>query len=102
METCGDDSSGYWAGLMSEQKLSGLTVPEFCRDRGVSFHRYRAWRTRLNKRPSRSGGWALMQPETVPVGPAAIALRIGSVGIDLFPGFDPQLLRDIVCALESR
>jgi len=52
-----DDRVRYWTGLFSGQKLSGLSVPEFCRDRGVSVHSYRGWRGRLNWEASSDGTW---------------------------------------------
>jgi hypothetical protein len=97
-----EDRASYWAGLFSEQKLSGLSVPEFCLDRGVSIHSYRGWRGRLNKESSSNRPWVTLKAQPEAVKASVIAVRVGVAVIDIASGFDPQLLREVVKALEPR
>jgi hypothetical protein len=95
-----EDRVRYWTELVSEQKQCGLSVQDFCRDRQVSIHCYRGWRARLNKDASADGGWVTVKPGSEKSHAPAITLRVGAVNIDVASGFDPQLLRDIVAALQ--
>jgi hypothetical protein len=95
-----EDRVRYWTELVSEQKQSGLSVQDFCRERQISIHSYRGWRTRLNKDASLDGGWVTVKSRSDKSASPAIALRIGAVNIDVCAGFDPQLLRSIVAALD--
>jgi hypothetical protein len=97
-----EDRVRYWTQLVSEQKQSGLSVQDFCRERQISIHSYRGWRCRLNKDASLDGGWVTVKPGSEKAPSPAIALRIGAVNIDLRAGFDPKLLRDNVAALEPQ
>jgi hypothetical protein len=95
-----EDRVRYWTELVSEQKQSGLSVQDFCRERQISIHSYRGWRTRLNKEPSPSGEWLTLKSQSRTSAETAITIRIGAAHIDVSTGFDPQLLRDIVAALQ--
>jgi hypothetical protein len=97
-----EDRVLYWTELVSEQKLSGLSVPNFCRERGVSIHSYRGWRARLNKETSSGGDWVTVKSHPAIAKPAPITLRVGAVCFDLALGFDPQLVQDIVAALNPQ
>ena len=94
-----DDRVAFWTGLFAEQKLSGFTVPDFCKDRGVSIHSYRGWRARLNKEASSNGEWLTLKAQPAKSQASSMALRIGEVSIDVAAGFDPELLREVVSAL---
>lgn len=37
----------YWQKLSDEWRASGLTQPEFCEQRGISYARFGYWRTKL-------------------------------------------------------
>ncbi len=40
----------YWRGLIADQKMGGLSISAFCRDRGVSEASFFNWRRRLDER----------------------------------------------------
>lgn len=42
-----EDRRGYWAKTIAEQEASGLSVPVFCRERGVCAGSFYHWRRRL-------------------------------------------------------
>jgi transposase-like protein len=41
------DRCGHWAKTISEQEESGLSVPAFCREKGVCAGSFYHWRRRL-------------------------------------------------------
>ena len=95
------ERSAHWFSLIAEQKTSGLTVSEFCRQRSVSLHSFRGWRCRLNKAASSGSDWVTVKAETAPALERSLTLRIGGASVDLSAGFDPRLLREIVAALST-
>lgn len=42
-----EDRCGHWAKTISEQEASGLSVPAFCREKGVCAGSFYHWRRRL-------------------------------------------------------
>ena len=42
-----EDRLGQWAKTIAEQEASGLSVPAFCRDKGVCAGSFYHWRRRL-------------------------------------------------------
>jgi transposase-like protein len=83
--------SEYWRGQIAQQERSGVSVPQFCKERGIVEQSFYVWRKRLREQqPMR---FALV--ETAPAGPEprmeaglelvlarGERLRIGS-GVDL-------------------
>jgi hypothetical protein len=96
------DRAAYWSGVISEQRLGGLTIQEFRRVRGIAAHSFRDWRTKLNKEAASKVGWVTVDTPTEVGAKPVITLQMGSISINVSPGFDPQLLRDVVSALEPR
>ena len=94
------DRGLYWANALSKQRASGLSAAEWCRNEGVSFNSFAGWRTRLNKEAKVDGGWISVK-DAQPSG-RPLTLRIGAAQLDLSPGFDPQLLREVIAALSPR
>jgi len=91
------DRSVYWSDLLAKQKVSGQSAVAWCRNEGVSYNSFAGWRTRLNREAKESGGWVSVKEARPVVG--LLTLRVGAAEIDLSPGFDPRLLREIVAAL---
>jgi len=95
-----------WRQLISEQGGSGQTIVAFCRDRGLTTSQFYTWRSRLRK----STAEQFLEVQVVkaaarpsPVTRGAIEIRLAEgrcVLVD--PGFDPNHLRAVVAALETR
>ena len=80
--------------ILDEQRGSGLTPSQFCRQRGWSAERLRYWLSRSAIEPD---GFVEVRPST----PAAVLeVAVGpSARIRVHPGFDAGLLRAVVGAL---
>jgi hypothetical protein len=97
-----NDDLALWSGLLAEQKASGLTIADWCREKNLSVHAFSRQRNRINKKSASGPAWISVKGDEGSPPASPICLRIGSVWIDLSSGFDPKLLREVVAALEAR
>ena len=95
-----------WKGLIAEQAGSGQSAAAFCQERGLRVWQLYGWRKRLRQSSARQ--FLEVQVARTP-GPSAAApsraIEIclsGGQRIRVEPGFDPNHLRSVVAALETR
>jgi len=95
----------YWAAHIKAYDNSGLTVAEYCRRHGLSYHAFRYWKKKQEKSPS------------VPVVPFVEVGRIqpksnttrfclkinvpGGYSIDVSDGFSSSTLARVISVLEA-
>jgi hypothetical protein len=95
-----------WSGLISEQSVSGETVEAFCRERGLTTSQFYTWRKRLRG----SAAERFLEVQVAKPAARSVPLKRGGIEIRLAegrcvlvePGFDPEHLRAVVAALETR
>jgi hypothetical protein len=89
-----------------EQSGSGQTVEAFCRERGLTSSMFYTWRKRLRgSAAERFLEVQVAKPSTRPIPSkrGAIEIRLAEGCCVLVePGFDPDHLRAVVAALETR
>ncbi len=87
-----------WAERIAEFKASGLSVPKWCKANGIKPHQLHY---RLKKEEqSPSGENASWLPFNLSDEPSpSITIRIGSIAIEVHPGFDPEHLSAVIRAL---
>jgi hypothetical protein len=97
-----------WEQRLAELENSGLSGLAWCTRQGISYHKYRYWKARIesSETPSdvRTVQWLALEPASDARAcdkDDAITLRIGAVVIEVRRGFDPVLLRDVVQVLSS-
>jgi len=115
-------SAGRWAELVDAWEASGQTASSFAAEQGISEASLRWWKTELSRRARKQGARRSPGPgrRTARVAvarvvregeapPAATERPKGSIEvvldgarIVLAPGFDAQLLREVVRALSER
>ena len=106
MGKCIPEVRSKWSGLISEQRESGETVEAFCRERGLTTSQFYTWRKRLRR--SSAERFLEVQIAKPAARPApsergAIEIRLAEGRCVLVePGFDPDHLRAVVAALETR
>ena len=95
-----------WSGLIAEQSQRGGTIEAFCRERGLTTSQFYTWRRRL--RGSAAERFLEVQVvkaagRPVPSNRGAIEVRLAEGRCVLVePGFDPEHLRAVMNALETR
>jgi hypothetical protein len=110
-------SAAQWAELVAAWELSGLSAEAFASERGLGERTLRWWKAELE---SRARGETRRRPprrEDRPTGqvtlakvvrrrdssasPGRVAILVGAARVVVEGGFDPQLLREVVGALEG-
>ncbi|HUY04477.1 MAG TPA: hypothetical protein VMV33_14440 [Rhodocyclaceae bacterium] len=85
-----------WRGIVAAQAASGQTVAGFCRERGLCAPHFFWWKKRL-------AAAAFVEIKLATPDAGALELRLaGGRSLWLRAGFDPELLRQVLAALEER
>lgn len=95
-----------WEQEVSEFVASGMSLRQWCKHRGVGRSRLSYWVNKLSEVKQKSALEWLRVDEGEGMGSAQapcpacmIGIRIGSALIETRPGFDPELLVEVVRAL---
>jgi hypothetical protein len=91
-----------WTERVREWKASGLAAPEFVQGRGYQASTLRYWASRLQGVAEGRAWPARVRMARVKVAKASsesLVVLVGAVRIEVRPGFDSALLRDVVDAL---
>ena len=87
-----------WCQLIAEQAESGQSVTEFCGQRGLSLNRF-VFHRRRKQRDERGGsGFREIKLNALPG--VQILLGGSNCRIEVLPGFNAQLLKEVVEALQ--
>lgn len=95
----------FWRQVLAQHRRSGLTVLQFCAERGLSGATFYGWQRELKKRDAQATAFVPVRVVTDDdargnanveiVLTAGRRLRVG-------PGFDPQTLAQVLDVLEGR
>ena len=96
-----------WSARITDFKSSGLTMSAWCQAHGQTIHQLKYWLRKLNEPSSStspSANWlplAIHSPSAeFSSSSSPLTVRVGHVAIEVQVGFNPNLLREIVRALE--
>ena len=95
------DRCGHWAKTIAEQEESGLSVPVFCREKGVCAGSFYHWRRRLRTvdEPVR---FALVETKPAPDFAAPLELIFASgERLRIWRGVDAATLQLVVAAVRA-
>ena len=95
------DRCGHWAKTIAEQEESGLSVPAFCREKGVCAGSFYHWRRRLRTvdEPVR---FALVETKPAPESAAPLELIFASgERLRISRGVDAATLQLVMAALRA-
>ena len=101
------DRAAQWRKWFEEQRSSGLTVTDWCRDRGIEKNTFYGWRKRLAEAPvcdvNSSAQFISLSVDSIPPASAAgLTVRVGRVSVEIASGFDRRLLADVLSVLTSQ
>jgi hypothetical protein len=96
-----------WTNRLQDLQNSGLRGTEWCRKNGIPEHQLWYWKKKLTqtiaeKQPANenSANWiALDITQDEPNHKNTITIRLGAVKIEVGPGYNANLLQDVVCTL---
>lgn len=92
-----------WAKHIAAYQASGQTMKAWCTGQNLTVHQLKYWLYKAQKRQNQAPSTtfravAIAAPEPVR---ESLWVQVGSARIGIRPGFEPQLLRDVVAALGS-
>ncbi|ULO09523.1 IS66 family insertion sequence element accessory protein TnpB [Paenibacillus sp. 19GGS1-52] len=91
-----------WTERIANYRTSGQTMSVWCHSHGVTPHQLKYWLRKLDPVTPRTSAPRFIPVTLTPQSPvASLTLRIGPASIDMQEGFSPELLRQIVRALEN-
>ncbi len=99
------DIASDWQKHVEAFERSGMTRRRYCERHQIRPYQLDYWRKKFRKSHSAAEGpetdWIPLQVEDdrVNARPSGICLRLGRLTIEVKPGFDPELLGDVVRAL---
>jgi len=99
-----EDRQLEWMERLGDYRASGLTMRAWCEERQVSFHKLRYWLRTTKRKESVPAATASFVPLTLSEAAAtgaSLVVRVGEARIELEPGFNAELLRDVVQALKG-
>ena len=94
------DRQRFWVEVIEEQRKSGYSVADFCRERGLSAASLYSWRRRLAKPADAKKFVAVQLPPVRSVACCEILLS-GGDRVSVPPGFDADSLQCILSVLRG-
>jgi len=97
-----------WARKLEEQSRSGLSINQWCQQKGINDKTFRRWKSNLKIKEkiqetlaaATPTGWCQVQTKPADEKPASLKLVVNNqITIELERGFNPELLREILAAL---
>ena len=95
-----DELQQQWEARIAAFKDSGLSGAKWCEEQGIRAHQFYYWKAKLKSdtQPAKPSGWLRIEMSD----PAdSLQVRIGAAVIEVKPGFSPELLANVVRALEG-
>lgn len=90
MAKASPDDISNWKNLISEQIESGLSIPLWCRQKGIPLYNFRYWHKKLFPKLIERSAFIEMTSQQTSLG---INLEFHGVKIHLEPEFDSQTLQ---------
>ncbi len=95
-----EEREAYWRGLLARQAASGLSVRAWCARESVVYTAFAYWRRRLGQ-PLATAPLTLIRVNGGEGNACGLWVSVGDARIEVRPGFDAGLLKQVVAALTS-
>jgi hypothetical protein len=90
-----------WRQRVRAWRASGETAAQFARGRGFAAATLRAWSSRLRRNEAPAFVRLLPKPSPASQAPRELVVEVGDARVRVAPGFDPDLLADVLRALRA-
>jgi len=85
-----------WTEKISAWRDSGLSIAAWCRQNNEGYYRFIYWRKRVQTKTTPPGCFVALTVESSP-----LAVECNGVTLHIEPGFDRDLLRQVLAVLKS-
>ena len=92
-----------WESRIADQRSSGLSVSKWCEANQMKVHQFYYWSRRLTSPAPTAPQWIAVNvdPPLTDAKQPTLLLKVGSVEIEVQPGFNQTLLSDVVRTLQT-
>ena len=82
-------------------RSSGLPAQQFCTENQMNIHTLKYWISKLNRetRDDQEPAYQWVSLSAESAEPSGLQVNVGTVSVQIHPGFDPQLLRQVIQVL---
>jgi len=96
-----------WSGRLKEYECSRKTLTAWCREQGFSIHQAKYWQRKLRRTDlasNQSAQWVTFEIEglggtAMKRRTTGLCIKIGSAIIEIQPGYNADLLKDVIRTL---
>lgn len=99
-----NDLCSLWEQRLADHATSGKSVATWCREHSIRDNQFYYWRKKLRMdqvEHNHPVKWLPLEVEQANCVPGSIAVHVGQATVEIKPGFDPQLLCQIIKALQT-
>jgi transposase-like protein len=92
-----------WEHRVAAFNESGVSVPTFCKTHDLNVHQLRYWLKKFKTKPtlnSPSSKWMAVEVDSIDRS-QSVVIRAGKVSVEVYPGFDPSHLADVIKVLNA-
>lgn len=92
-----------WESRIADQRSSGLSVSKWCEAHQVKPHQFHYWSRKLTSATPATSQWIAVNvdPQLADERQSTLLLKVGSVEIEVQPGFNQTLLSDVIRTLQT-
>lgn len=93
-----------WERRMTDYKASDQTQVQWCQSQNISIHQFRYWSKRIKDHHTKKldNPWVpVVIEDPKPELCESIQIKVGSVSIEVNPGFNPTLLAEVIKVLKD-
>ena len=91
------ERQAMWAGRVASFRSSGQSMAAWCAANGINPRQLRYWLKKEAQPSDMSARWPPLDLSEMPT--RLLSVRIGQAAIEVKPGFDPELLLNVVRTL---
>ena len=93
-----------WEKRIADYKASGQTQAKWCESNDISIHQFRYWMKRIRDHYSTertNNPWVpIVIEDPKPEVCDSLQIKVGSISIEVSPGFNPSLLAEVIQVLK--
>lgn len=92
-----------WESRIADQRSSGLSVSKWCETHQMKIHQFYYWSRKLTNVAPATPQWieVNVDPQPADERQSTLLLKVGSVEIEVKPGFNQPLLSDVIRTLQT-
>ncbi|WP_243293167.1 IS66 family insertion sequence element accessory protein TnpB [Bacillus sp. FJAT-47783] len=97
-----------WERRIADYKASGQTQAKWCESNDISIHQFKYWLKKIKDHHNTvkaNNLWVpvvIEEPKTKQEVCESLQIKVGSVSIEVTPGFNPSLLAEVIKVLTER